>query len=74
MQLHADIYNAISNSTKVASSEYEPYFAATGGLGYKYNLAEGKSDFELTGLYQFVSGDFINFPTFIIRASILVYL
>ncbi len=74
LQLHADIYNATSNSNEKASTDYEPYFAATGGLGYKYNLAEGKSDFELTGLYQFVSGDVINFPNFILRASIMIYL
>lgn len=74
LMLHANIYDAVSNSKEKASSEYKPYFSGGGGIGYNYNLAEGKSDFELTGLYQFVSGDVINFPNFLLRASIMIYL
>lgn len=74
IRLFASIYDGTSNSNDEASSDYEPYFATNAGIGYKYNLAEGKSDFELTGLYQFVSGDVINFPNFTLRASIMIYL
>ncbi len=74
IKLHANIYDATNNNNDKASSDYEPYFTAGVGLGYRYNLAENKSDFELTGIYHFVSGDVINFSTFTLRASILVYL
>lgn len=74
IKLHANIYDATNNNKDKASSDYEPYFTAGGGVGYRYNLAENKSDFELSGIYHFVSGDVINFPTFSLRASILIYL
>ena len=74
IKLHANIYDATNNNKDKASSDYEPYFTAGAGLGYRYNLAEDKSDFELSGIYHFVSGDVINFPTFTLRASILIYL
>ncbi len=74
IKLHANIYDATSNNEDKASSDYEPYFTTGAGLGYRYNLAEDKSDFELSGIYHFVSGDVINFPTFTLRASIMIYL
>ncbi len=74
IKLHANIYDATNNNKEKASSDYEPSFTAGAGIGYKYNLAEDKSDFELSGIYHFVSGDVINFPTFTLRASILIYL
>lgn len=74
IKLHADIYQATDNSSKNESSDYEPYFTAGAGAGYRYNLAKDKSDFELSGIYHFVSGDVINFPTFTLRASIMIYL
>jgi len=74
IQLHANIYDATTNSNDEASSDYEPHFTLGTGVGYKYNLAEGKSDFELSALYHYVSGDVIDFPTFTLRASIMIYL
>lgn len=74
IKLHADIYQATDNSNNEESSDFEPYFTGGAGVGYKYNLAEDKSDFELSGIYHFVSGDVINFPTFTLRASIMIYL
>ena len=74
IKLHADIYNATNNSSEKESSNYEPHFAFGAGVGYRYNLAEGKSDFELSGIYHFVSGDVINFPIFLLRTSIMIYL
>ena len=74
IKLHANIYDATTNTNDKASSDYEPHFTIGGGIGYKYILAEGKSDFELTGLYHFVSGDDIDFPTFTLRASLMIYL
>ena len=73
LKLYADIYDAADNNTSGESTEYKAYFTAGFGLGYRYNLAENKSDFELTGIYHFVSGDVMNFPTFTMRASILIY-
>lgn len=74
IKLHADIYQATDNSREKESSDYEPHFTAGTGVGYRYNLAEDKSDFELSGIYHFVSGDVINLPTFTLRASIMIYL
>jgi len=74
LKLYADIYKATDNKSSDKSSKYKPYFTAGFGLGYRYNLAEDKSDFELTGIYHFVAGDVMNFPTFTLRASILIYL
>ncbi len=74
LKLYADIYKATDNKSSDESSKYKPYFTAGFGMGYRYNLAEDKSDFEFTGIYHFVSGDVMNFPTFTLRASILIYL
>ncbi|VAX23632.1 hypothetical protein MNBD_IGNAVI01-2347 [hydrothermal vent metagenome] len=74
LQLYADIYKATDNNNSDKTTKYKPYYTAGFGLGYRYNLAEDKSDFEFTGIYHFVSGDVMNFPTFTLRASILIYL
>jgi len=74
LKIYADIYKATDNKASGESTKYKPYFTAGFGLGYRYNLAENKSDFELTGIYHFVSGDVMNFPTFTMRAGILIYL
>ena len=74
IKLHANIYDSPSNSKNDVSSDYEPYFTAAFGGGYRYNLAEGKSDFEFSAIYNYVEGDRINFNTFQLNASILIYL
>ena len=74
MKLHADIYKATDNSSEKESSDYEPYSTFGVGIGYRYNLVESKSDLEFSGIYHFVEGDAINFPAFLLRASIMIYL
>jgi len=74
LKLHANIYDAPSSSTDNVSSDYEPYFTIGFGGGYRYNLAKEKSDFELSAIYNYVSGDIINFNTFLLKASLMVYL
>ncbi len=74
VKLHANIYDAPSGSTDGTSTEFEPYYTITGGIGYRYNLAKDKSDFEVSTVYNFVKGDVYNFNTFIFKASLMVYL
>ncbi len=74
IKLHANIYDAPSNSTDEVSSEYEPYLTFAFGTGYRYTLAEDKSDFELSAIYNYVEGDVIDFNTFQLKASLLIYL
>ena len=74
IKLHANIYDSPSNSENDVSSDYEPYFTIAFGGGYRYNLAKDKSDFELSAIYNFVEGDVIDFNTFQLKASLLVYL
>jgi len=74
IKLHANIYDSPSNSKDDVSSDYEPYFTVALGGGYRYNLAKDKSDFELSAIYNYVDGDIIDFNTFEIKASLLVYL
>lgn len=74
IKLHANIYDSPSNSKDNVSSDYEPYFTIAFGGGYRYNLAKDKSDFELSAIYNFVDGDIIDFNTFQLKASLLVYL
>lgn len=74
IKLHANIYDSPSNSKDDVSSDYEPYFTVSFGGGYRYNLAEDRSDFELSAIYNYVEGDVINFNTFELKASLLVYL
>ncbi len=74
MKLHANIYDSPSSSTDEVSSDYEPYFTVSFGGGYRYNLAEDRSDFELSVIYNYVEGDVIDFNTFNFKASLLVYL
>lgn len=74
IKLHANIYDSPSNSTDEVSSDYEPYFTVSFGGGYRYSLAEDRSDFELSAFYNYVEGDVIDFNTFNLKASLLVYL
>ena len=74
IKLHANIYDSPSGSKDDVSSDYEPYFTIAFGGGYRYNLAKDKSDFEFSAIYNYVVGDIIDFNTFQIKASLLVYL
>ena len=74
IKLHANIYDSPSNSTEEVSSDYESKITFAFGAGYRYNLAKDKSDFELSAIYNFVEGDVIDFNTFQLKASLLVYL
>jgi len=74
LKLHANIYNATSYESTGTSTDYEPYLTFATGGGYRYNLAKDKSDFELSAIYNYASGDIINFNTFLLKASLMVYL
>ncbi|MCF6271323.1 MAG: outer membrane beta-barrel protein [Melioribacteraceae bacterium] len=74
LKLHANIYDSPSNSKDNVSSDYEPYFTTAFGGGYRYNLAKDKSDFEFSAIYNYTNGDIIDFNTFQLKASLLVYL
>ena len=74
LKLHANIYDATSYSNSETSTDYEPYLTFATGGGYRYNLAKDKSDFELSAIYNYVSGDVLNFNTFLLKASLMVYL
>ena len=74
IKLHANIYDSPSNSTGDASTDYEPYFTSSFGGGYRYNLAKEKSDFELSAIFNYTEGNIIDFNTFQLKASLLVYL
>jgi hypothetical protein len=74
IKLHASIYDSPSNSEDEISSDYESYFSASFGGGYRYNLAKDKSDFELAVIYNYTKGDIINFNAYQLKASVLIYL
>ena len=74
VKLHANIYDSPSNSTEEVSSDYESYLTFAFGCGYRYNLVKDTSDFELSAVYNYVEGDVIDFNTFQLKASLLVYL
>jgi hypothetical protein len=74
IKLHANIYDSPSNSTDNTSTDYEPYFTSSIGAGYRYNLAKDKSDFELSTIFNYTEGDIIDFNTFQIKATLLIYL
>lgn len=74
LKLYANIYNGSSNSSDGTSTNYEPYYTFAPGVGYRYNLAKDKSDFEFSTVYKFTKGDVSNFNTFILKASLMVYL
>jgi len=74
IKLHANIYDSPSNSEDEVSSDYESYFSASFGGGYRFNLAKDKSDFELAAIYNYTKGDIINFNRYLLKASLLLYL
>ena len=73
LKLHANIYEAVNNNEETASTQYEPYFGGGIGVGYRYNPAP-QSSIEFSGIYHYINGDVINFPTISLRVSAMVYL
>ena len=73
LKLHANIYEAVNNNEETTSTQYEPYFGGGIGVGYRYNPAP-QSSIEFSGIYHYINGDVINFPTISLRVSAMVYL